>query len=75
MAVHVAARVCAEAAIDDLVVTDTVATLLVGVTGTPPFESAREVPLKGVPGRWRLHRAVLAGERAGGRSHGGVARN
>ena len=59
LAVHVTARVCAAAAPDTVLATDTVVSLLAGVTGTPAFEDAADRRLKGVPGTWRLHRAVL----------------
>ena len=61
LAVHVTARVCASAGSDTLVVTDTVAALLAGVTGTPTFDEAEEHRLKGVPGTWRLRRAAFGG--------------
>ena len=59
MAVHVAARVAALAQPDQVLITDTVATTLVGVTGAPVLEAAGDHQLKGVPGSWRLHRIVL----------------
>jgi class 3 adenylate cyclase len=57
MAVHVAARVCSAAAPDSVAVTETVATSVVGVTGSPRFEELGDHDLKGVPGHWRLWRA------------------
>jgi len=59
MAVHVAARVAAQAEPDSVLATEAVPELLVGVTGTPSFEPVGERRLKGVPGSWRLHRALL----------------
>jgi class 3 adenylate cyclase len=53
--VIVAARVASEAAGDEVLVTDAV------VEGVPSdavvFEAPREVSLKGLPGRHRVHRA------------------
>jgi class 3 adenylate cyclase len=57
MAVHVAARVCAQAPVDQVVTTDAVASLLIGVTGTPEMEPIGQYELKGVPGSWLLRRA------------------
>lgn len=59
MAVHVAARVAALAGEDDVLVTGTLAGLLLGVTGTPALEVVGEHELKGVPGRWRLVRVAV----------------
>ena len=59
MAVPVAARVAAVATADQLLITDTVVSLLVGVTGAPKVEAAGEHELKGVPGIWRLHRVLV----------------
>jgi class 3 adenylate cyclase len=59
MAVHVAARVCATAQPDQVLVTDTVALSLVGVTGAPVMEPIGRHELKGVPGRWLLRRALV----------------
>jgi class 3 adenylate cyclase len=59
LAVHIAARVAALAGVDQVLVTDTVALALVGVTGAPRFEDAGEARLKGVPDTWRLRRALL----------------
>jgi len=58
LAVHVAARVCADASPDTVLVTDTVVALLAGVTGTPAFDEGVDRRLKGVPGTWRLHRVL-----------------
>jgi len=58
MAVHVAARVAALAQANEILISDTVASLLVGVTGAPRLDAVGERELKGVPGAWRLHRVL-----------------
>jgi class 3 adenylate cyclase len=59
MAVHIAARVAAIAAPSQILMTDTVAAVLLGVTGAPLLEQPIEYELKGVPGVWRLHPVIL----------------
>lgn len=54
---HVAARVEAAATPGDVFVTDAVRVLVLG--SRMRFEPAGEFSLKGVPGRWPLHRLVL----------------
>jgi class 3 adenylate cyclase len=58
MAVNIAARVAALAGPSDVLVTDTVRVLAAG-TGQS-FEPIGERELKGLPGRWELHRLRLA---------------
>jgi len=55
IAVHIAARVMAEAAPSEVLVSRTVTDLVVG-SGLE-FEDRGERSLKGVPGTWRLYRA------------------
>lgn len=54
IAVHVAARVGAHAGVGEVLLTDTVLALVTG--SRPPCEPVGARALKGVPGRWRLHR-------------------
>lgn len=54
--VHEAARIMAVARANEIVVSETVATLCRGEAIT--FEDAGEHELKGVPGRWHLYRVV-----------------
>lgn len=58
LAVHVAARVAALAGPSEILLTDTVRSSLIG--SDLEFEPAGEHTLKGIPGRWQLHR--LAGQ-------------
>ena len=58
MAVHITARISALAQADEILLSDTVATMLVGVTGAPQLEAVGERELKGVPGTWRIHRIL-----------------
>jgi class 3 adenylate cyclase/pimeloyl-ACP methyl ester carboxylesterase len=59
IAVHVAARVAAMAGPYEILLTDTVQALVLG-SGIA-FEPAGEQVLKGVPGRWSLHRLIVPG--------------
>ena len=59
LAVHITARVCAEAPADTVLATATVVGLLAGVTGAPAFDEGTDRRLRGVPGTWRLHRALI----------------
>jgi class 3 adenylate cyclase len=59
IAVHVAARVAALADPDEVLVSSTVRDLVIG-SGTAFADRGSRV-LKGVPGRWRLYAAQLAG--------------
>jgi len=54
--VHEAARIMATAGANEILVSETVATLCRG--GDLTFEDAGEHELKGVPGRWRLYRVT-----------------
>ena len=54
--VHEAARIMAAAGANEILVSETVATLCRGEALT--FEDAGEHALKGVPGRWRLYRVT-----------------
>jgi class 3 adenylate cyclase len=54
--VIVAARVASEAAGDEVLVTDAVAEAI--TSASVGFEASRDVELKGLPGRHRVHRAV-----------------
>jgi class 3 adenylate cyclase len=54
--VIVAARVASEATADEVLVTDAVAEAI--TSGSIAFEASRDVELKGLPGRHRVHRAV-----------------
>jgi len=56
IAAHIGARVMALAEAGQVVVTSTVRELVVGAD--VQFETVAETELKGVPGRWTLHRAV-----------------
>jgi class 3 adenylate cyclase len=57
LAVHIAARICALAAPGEVLVSGTVKDLVVG-SGIE-FTERGQHQLKGVPGTWRLYRAVL----------------
>ncbi|MGR2753629.1 alpha/beta fold hydrolase [Agromyces arachidis] len=59
LVVHTAARVCALAPAEGILVTDTVRGMLLGFPFV--FEPAGEHELKGVPDRWRLWRCVAGG--------------
>jgi class 3 adenylate cyclase len=54
LAVHVAARVAALAGPSEILLTDTVRSTLIG--SDLGFEPAGQHDLKGIPGRWQLHR-------------------
>jgi len=54
--VHEAARIMATAGANEILVSETVATLCRG--GDLTFEDAGEHELKGVPDRWRLYRVT-----------------
>ena len=54
LGVHAAARVAAAAQAGEILASETVVQALLG--GEARFEDAGERELKGVPGRWRLHR-------------------
>ena len=56
LAVHIGARVAAEAGPDEILVSGTVKDLVVG--SDLAFEDRASRVLKGVPGEWRLHAAV-----------------
>ncbi len=60
LAVHVAARIAALAGPGEVLVSRTVADLLLG--SGRRLEDRGEHALRGVPGRWRLHAAVAAVE-------------
>jgi class 3 adenylate cyclase len=62
IAAHIGARVMAAAGPAELLVTSTVRDLVVG--GEVSFEPVGETELKGVPGRWMLHRVTAVGGRA-----------
>lgn len=56
IAVHIGARICALAAPSEVLVSSTVKDLVAG-SGLV-FEDGGDHGLKGVPGTWRLHRAL-----------------
>ena len=58
VAVHLAARVMAQADPHEILVSDAVPALMLGSGVT--FEDKGDVALKGLEGRWRLHRVVRA---------------
>ena len=58
VAVHLAARVMAQADPHEILVSDAVPALMLGSGVT--FEHKGDVALKGLEGRWRLHRVVRA---------------
>jgi hypothetical protein len=61
IAAHIGARVTAAAGPAELLATSTVRDLVVG--GDVSFEPVGETELKGVPGRWALHRVTAVGGR------------
>jgi len=63
LAVHIAARICGQAAAGDILVSRTVRDLVVG-SGTG-FEDRGSVELRGVPGTWQLLAVDRHGARAG----------
>ena len=63
IAVHIAARICGQAAVGEILVSRTVRDLVVG-SGTG-FEDRGSVELRGVPGTWQLLAADRHGARAG----------
>jgi class 3 adenylate cyclase len=67
IAVHVAARVAAHAAPDEVLVSSTVRDLVVG--SETAFADRGSRVLKGVPGRWRLYAAELGGRAGPGSAH------
>lgn len=58
--VHIAARVASHAAGGEVLVSSVVHELVRGAPGEPTFHDAREVELKGIPGRHRLYALDLA---------------
>jgi class 3 adenylate cyclase len=59
IAVHIASRICALAAADEILTTSTVRGLVIG--STLSFESRGLRRLRGVPGRWAVYRASDVG--------------